>query len=378
MLAVYALIATAVLGYLGWLRPRRTPSPAPQADGPQPAGTRRSLTVRIVIGAFIVAAVQQCLFASNYLSASHNPVAHKLPFAVTGDSPLTSAVQKHMSLKVTRYSDEAAAKQAIDQAKVYGALVPGAGTSTLLVVPTASDLAQYDLAVHFEQAAKSTGQKLTVTSYAPKPLPRGDTSGIVISLLLVPILVGGYMSATILRSVRGVPTERWRAAVLIGYAVVGTLLVDLIAGPWLDSYPTDKFWIVWPILALITACVALFAVVMHRLIGGAGTLVTVITIILFGKPGSGGSTGVPYLPGFWRTIGPFLPPRNGIILLKNTIYFGGNGTAQALIILLAYFVVFSVIVGILDWYRLPAPELPVSRETEAEAAAAATPAGVAP
>ena len=300
-----------------------------------------------------------------------------MPFAVTGNSPLTSAVQKNMSLKITKYPDEAAAKGAIDQAKVYGALIPAASASTLLIVPTASDLAPYDLTVHFEKAAKATGQKLTVTSYAPKPLPAGDTSGIVLSLLLVPLLVGGYLSATMLRAATGAPTQRFRGMVLLGFAVVAGLLVNLIAGPWLNSYPTDKFWIVWPILVLITMTVALFAVVMHRLIGGAGTLVTVIVIILFGKPASGGSFGPPYLPDFWRTIGPFLPPRNALVLLKNTIYFNGNGIAQALIFLLAWLVVFAVIVGVLDWYRRPAPELPVSREVEAQAAAAATPAGAA-
>jgi hypothetical protein len=48
-----------------------------------------------------------------------------------------------------------------------------------------------------------------------------------------------------------------------------------------------------------------------------------------------------------------------------------------LIVLLAYLVVFAVILGILDWRRRPEPELGVDRETEAEAAAAAIPAGVA-
>lgn len=376
VLLVYALIAAVVLGYLGWVTPRMGTTRAERAKSGAPV-VHGSLSAKIVIGAFLVAAVQTCLFATNYLTSSHNPVAHDLPFGVVGNSPLTSAVQKSMSLKIKRYPDEGAAKRAIQEAKVYGALIPGASANTLLVVPTASDLAPYDLAVHFEKAAKTTGQKLTVTSYAPQPLPAGDTSGIVLSLLLVPLLVGGYMSATMLRAATGAPTQRFRGMVLFGFAVVAGLLVNLIAGPWLDSYPTSKFWIVWPILVLIGMTVALFTVVMHRLIGAAGTLVTVTVIILFGKPASGGSLGVPYLPDFWRTIGPFLPPRNALVLLRNTIYFDGNGIAQALIVLLVYLVVFAVIVGVLDWYRRPAPELPVTRDMEAEAAAAATPAGAA-
>jgi len=35
--------------------------------------------------------------------------------------------------------------------------------------------------------------------------------------------------------------------------------------------------------------------------------------------------------------------------MRDTVYFGGNGTPQALIILLAYLVAFAPIPDILDW-----------------------------
>ena len=74
----------------------------------------------------------------------------------------------------------------------------------------------------------------------------------------------------------------------------------------------------------------------------------------------------------------YLGPRNAFILMRNSVYFGGNGTAQALIILLAYLVVFATILGILDWYRRPAPDVPdVTPETEVATAAVSIPAGVA-
>jgi hypothetical protein len=106
--------------------------------------------------------------------------------------------------------------------------------------------------------------------------------------------------------------------------------------------------------------VATFAAVMQRLIGAAGTLLTVIAIILFGKPSEGGSGGVPYLPDFWTAIGLYLPPRNAYVLLRKAVYFDGHGTARALLILLAYLVVFGAILGLLDNYHRRAPELPVN------------------
>ena len=87
------------------------------------------------------------------------------------------------------------------------------------------------------------------------------------------------------------------------------LVVDLVVGVWLQGYASGKFWIVWPICTLIVAAVAFVAAVLQKLIGAAGTLLTIIVIILVGNPSSGGANGVPYLPTFWRDIGPYLPPR---------------------------------------------------------------------
>jgi hypothetical protein len=131
---------------------------------------------------------------------------------------------------------------------------------------------------------------------------------------------------------------------------------------------------VWPIITLIIAVVAYVAAILQKLIGAAGTLLTVIIIVLLGNNSSGGANGVPYLPAFWRDIGPFLPPRNAYILLHQTIYFSGHGTTEALTILLVYLGVTLVILGLLDW---SGPERPVDADV-AEAAALAVPVGAAP
>jgi len=97
-------------------------------------------------------------------------------------------------------------------------------------------------------------------------------------------------------------------------------------------------------------------------------------MILLGNPSSGGATGVPYLPMFWRDLGPYLPPRNAYILLHHTIYFNGHGTIEALTVLLIYLVVGAVILGVLDWFR---SEPPVPADVT-EVAAMAVPIGATP
>lgn len=228
--------------------------------------------------------------------------------------------------------------------------------------------------MQFQNAAKAVHQPLTVRPYTPVKLAKKDPFGLVQSLMLVPLFIGGYMSAALLMTATGRAGGRWRAAALAAFAVLAGLVVDLVVGLWLQGYPSSSFWIVWPICSLIIAVVAFVAAVLQKLIGSAGTLLTIVVVILFGNPSSGGANGVPYLPTFWRDIGPYLPPRNGYILLHRTIYFHGRGITQALAILLAYLGVTALALILLDQLR---PEQGVDPEA-AEAAAMAVPIGAAP
>ena len=389
VLFLYALAGVAVISYLNWnpqaraarataaARARGDLAGATSPGNPSPTPPGRTRRSRPILAALLICAVMECLFAFTYMSAGHAPKATSMPFGVTGPSPILTAAEKTFSLKVTQYPDESAVKTAIDQAKIWGALIPATTSgapSTLIVVSSISDLSPLDIAVQFENAAKSAGQKLTVQQYAPVPLPPKDPFGLVPSLMLVPLLIGGYMSATLVMAATGRAGGRWRAAGLAAFAILAGLVVDLVVCFWLQGFASGKFWIVWPICSLIIAVVAFVAAVLQKLIGPLGTLLTIIVVILFGNPSSGGANGALYLPTFWRDIGPFLPPRNAYILLHQTIYFTGNGTTQSLIVLLIYLVVAGALVILLDRLR---PEAKVDTEA-AEAAAMTVPIGATP
>lgn len=381
VLFLYAFGGIAVIAWFGRIRPARAAARAggPKADATAPTdpaagppGRRRALIGFLT--ALGICAVMQCLFATTYMSAGHAPKATNLPFGSVGTSPVLAAAEKNISLKVTRYPDEAAARTAIDEARIFGALISSGTSNTLIVVPSMSDLAPLDLAVRFEEAAKATGRKLTVRQYAPLPLAAKDPFGLVQSLMLVPLLIGGYMSSTLLMSMTGKAAGRWRAAQLAGFAVMSGLIIDVIVCYWLQGFPSSKFWITWPICTLIVAVVAFIAAILQKLLGPLGTLVTTFVILLLGNPSSGGANGVPYLPAFWRDIGSYLPPRNGYILLHHTIYFDGHGTSQALITLLIYLGVAAAVLVVLD-LRRSETAVPVDAS---EAAAMAVPIGATP
>src|SRR5262245_41858907 len=296
VLFLYAAAGAALIGYLGRIRPTRpaaTPTRAatqpthatsqptdaatPEHPATEPSGRRRAMIA--ILAALGICAVMQCLFASSYMSAQHAPKATDLPFGTTGSSPILTAAEKTISLKVTHYPNEAAVKEAINQTTIWGALIPSGTSDTLIVVPSISDLAPADLALRFEAAAKSTGQHLTVQPYAPVKLAAKDPFGLVQGLMMAPLLIGGYMSATLLLSATGTAAHRWRGAGLAVFAILAGLVVDLIVCYWLQGFPSDKFWIVWPICSLIIAVVAFVAAILQKLIGAAGTVLTVIVII---------------------------------------------------------------------------------------------------
>jgi hypothetical protein len=68
--------------------------------------------------------------------------------------------------------------------------------------------------------------------------------------------------------------DRWRAAILAGFAIVAGLIVPL----WLQGYATGKFWIVWPLAPQIIVVTALAAAI-QSLAGRLGGRVVTPVII---------------------------------------------------------------------------------------------------
>ena len=81
--------------------------------------------VPLLIAALSVVLFVQAAFVLSYVGALHHPTPHDVAFGVVGGSTLPSAVGKQFSLKVTRYPDESAARDAIEHRKIDGAFVAG-------------------------------------------------------------------------------------------------------------------------------------------------------------------------------------------------------------------------------------------------------------
>ncbi|MEW2120258.1 hypothetical protein AB0945_34785 [Streptomyces sp. NPDC005474] len=77
-------------------------STAPQGAGQGP----RPPSWRALITGLMIALVMTTIMITTYVSAQHSVVARDLPWGATGTSPLTTAVQQHISLDIHHYSDQ--------------------------------------------------------------------------------------------------------------------------------------------------------------------------------------------------------------------------------------------------------------------------------
>jgi hypothetical protein len=304
---------------------------------------RRPGSSRLIVALSIVLLVQG-LFVVSYVGALHAPQPHNVRFGVVGAPAgrLAGAVDKQLSLRTTTYAGESAAKRAIDRRGIYGALISTPSGTTLLVAPAASNGVAIALTTAFTKVAAVSGQKLAVVQV--HPLADGDRVGIVPFLVAMALVVGGYLSATMVTSIGGPAGIRRHVPILAVVAAIGALATNLIAGPVLGGIPSGHFLELWGIFAFLMLAVALAAAALQTLFGAIGTLIVIVVFVVFGAPAAGGSVAKPFLPGFWSTIGPFLPPGAGTTAIRNTIYFDGHGIGKSLLVLAAYLVAGVVVV----------------------------------
>ena len=331
-------------------------SQATSGSGTEPAaqeggnGGSKAPAWRPLIIGLVIALVMVTIMGTTYISAEHGVVAHNLPWGVTGSSPLTTEVQKSISLKIHQYANQSDLENAANHATIYGGFVPQ--TNTVIVSLASSLWAPFVMPQAYEKAAKQAGVKLQLK--AINPLPSQDPEGVVPGLSVFVLLVAGYLGSTFAMQRTKTAAAHRRVLALFVYSVIVGLVIALIAGPILGAYPDvgSNFWKLWGEFAFICLAVALLAATLQSLIGPIGTLVAVILVVFLGNPSTGGGNGVAYLPPFWQAIGVVLPPRNGLYLIRNTLYFGGNSITQPIIVLAIYVLVGMALVTIFSWGRL--------------------------
>ena len=126
VLSAYALIGAAVIVIVERRRKTEQPAAAAAATEAVPSTRSHGLVPKNLIAPIGLAVLLTTIFAVNYMSSGHEPIATDMPFGVVGSSPLPDDAQGPLfSIDVNEYANEAAATEAMNEGEIYGALIAG-------------------------------------------------------------------------------------------------------------------------------------------------------------------------------------------------------------------------------------------------------------
>ncbi|MFD3476304.1 ABC transporter permease [Streptomyces sp. NPDC058695] len=302
---------------------------SPTATPAPPSPARRMAAVALLVPMLVALA----LWAFAWPGARTAP--RDLPLGVAGPAAAAAPVEQQLrshkgAFEIHRYADEAAARAAIADRTVYGAVVATSQGPKLLTATAASPV----VAQLLQQAVTAEAPKGTrVPTVDVIAAPAGDPRGAVLSSSVLPLAIAGVAGGAVvtLLGLRG-----WRAA---GALVVASSLVGVVAAALTHSWLgvlTGNWWAEAGVLGLSALAVGGTVAGLSALFGPAGIGVGSLLMVLLGNPFSGVSSAPQLLPEPVGRIGQLLPPGAGGTLLRSVSYFDGARAMTPAITLAAW------------------------------------------
>ncbi|MEV8093837.1 ABC transporter permease [Kitasatospora sp. NPDC085879] len=287
---------------------------------------RRVLAVWVLVPALVALALWAFAWPAARLAPRH------LPIGTAGPAAATAALDRQLAahpgaFEVHHYPDGAAARQAVLDREVYGALVAGPGGPELLTASAAGPTVAQLLRSAAESGAPA-GSTVRVTDLVPAPAtdPRGAVFGAgLLPLVLAGVAAGAAVTLLRLRGARAI-------AALVGAALLAGLVGALIAHSWLGAL-TGPWWTEAGVIALTALAVGASVAGTAALLGTPGIGLTALLMVLIGNAFSGVASAPELLPAPAGVLGQQLPPGAAGTLLRSVSYFDGAGAGGPLLTL---------------------------------------------
>lgn len=288
-------------------------------------------------------------FVASYVGALHEPRFHSVPIAVVGPARLAEGLDAGGQFTASVVSSPRTALNLINERRDFGAIIAGPRSIEVLVAPAASLAIATGLRTNLPRVLRAaTGPTTSLRILDVKPLPTDDPYGLSAFYLILGIVVAGFIGATFFSLVFGLkPLGKrvwWR---ILGFAAMALVLglgevgvVNLI-GPLRGHYLSLVL-----VSLMLGTTVATITVAAQSLLGIMGGGVAILLFVVLGNPASGGPAATPLLPGFWRTIGPYLPTGAGTDLARNIVYFDANAITRPLLVLTVWLAVALVVAAL--------------------------------
>ncbi|WP_328537958.1 ABC transporter permease [Streptomyces sp. NBC_00344] len=277
----------------------------------------------------VILSAAAALFAGSYTYFMANPTPHRIPTAVVGDygSPVGRRFIGGMeqaldaSLKLHTYVSAAAARQGVDEQKVF-AIVEVAGGRVRLDVSGASGatVAQV-IAEAGPKVGRATGVPVRVRDI--KPLQPGDPRGLALFYISLAAVIIGFVGAIQLSVHARALNPAERIAFTVAYALLGGFAIAAVVDWGLGALRLP-FVQSWMILALTMFTSGMVFTMFNTLIGRWAMIPTWGLMVLLGNPSSGGAVSWPLLPSTLGHIGQWLPPGASVNAQHTAMYFGGH------------------------------------------------------
>lgn len=284
----------------------------------------------IIIG---IACLVGTAFGVSFTLALDRPKPHEVPagIVVTPSTRQAAAdLEAHTQggLAFRPYPTTAAVEQALDQQLIYAGLVPsGAGAQLLVASAAGSSVAEV-----FERAA---GTQIVVVDV--RPLPDGDSSGLLPFYLTLAATVTGFVTMFQLRThASRLSLRAWLLCVLSVAAITGGMLAILtgtVTGSQHGPLP-----VVWAALTAMIVVAALWASTMQVLAGPWTFIPTFVFLMVVGIPSSGGAVATSLLPAFYRFLARFVPSGAAVETIRDALYFRDTQDAEPIAVLAAWIV----------------------------------------
>ncbi|MFH9123538.1 ABC transporter permease [Streptomyces globisporus] len=290
------------------------------------APNRRAVAVILLIPLMVTLA----LWAFAWPAARIAP--RDLPVGVAGAAPAAEQLEQRFeqrdgAFEVHRYADEAAARAAIEDRVVYGAVVAAPQGPHLLTASAASPVVS-QLLREAVTASAPEGTRVEVTDVVAAP--PGDPRGSALGASVLPLALAG-MAAGAVVTLMGLRGARGALTLLAASALVG-LAATAVTHSWLGVV-TGDWWTEAGVLALTVLAIGSAVAGLAALFGQRGIGLGALLMVLLGNSFSGVTSAPHLLPEPVGAIGQWLPPGAGGSLLRSVAFFDGSSAGGPLLTL---------------------------------------------
>lgn len=277
-----------------------------------------------------------------------------LPIGVVGQPSATAQVTERLAgqpgaFEVHLFRTEAAARDAIEERTVYGAIMVDQGSAPTVLTASAASPMVANLLTQSVTAGLPPQQQVLVRTVDVVPTAAGDPRGALLGASVFPLMLAGLVTGALVFFLTR--TLRDRLLGLLASSAVTGATVGLLLQTWLDGLAGD--WLANAgVFALVTFAIAATVAGLTAVVGKAGIGLASLLFMLLGNPASGMTSAPELLPQWFAALGQLLPLGAGGGLIRSVAYFDGNAIGGYLAVLVTWAVVGCALLAVPTLVRL--------------------------